>query len=163
VNEIVTLFIVEHEVSPDDAWRLVEWCHRAGADEFSLTILAALPDAQEVCQAFDQAFSRFRRDPAPRQGVMAYAGEEWVRSVPLWSLTLESIDQLRQAFPGGVFSLGMRSDVAWLENVCLYREGELLLGVVTHELLGTLRVTQVERAELDRLGISYHTQPPLQG
>jgi hypothetical protein len=107
MNELATLFIIQDEVATEDGWRLLEWCHRAGADEFSLLIVEDENVGKARDLSIEQDLAAFEREPAPREGVMAMRGEEWVRSVPLWSLTPASIRQLQMLLPDGLFSWGV--------------------------------------------------------
>jgi hypothetical protein len=47
---------------------------------------------------------------------------------------------------------------AWYEDPVLFRKGEMMLGIVTHESEGVLLVNAAERAELDSLGFTYRTK-----
>ena len=46
-----------------------------------------------------------------------------------------------------------------MDIIALYRGGELLLGVISHEHEGVLRVRPEERALLDAAGLPYRVQP----
>jgi hypothetical protein len=163
VNELTTLFIIEDEVPAEDAWRLLEWCRRVGADEFSLLIVQDENVGKARDLSIEQELAAFEREPAPREGVMAMQGEEWVRPVPLWSLTPASIRQLQRVLPDGLFSWGVWTKPVWCENLCLYRNAELMLGVVTHEHMAVVRVTPSEREELEGLGIRCHSERSFTG
>jgi hypothetical protein len=160
MDKLMTLFIVEDEISSEDSWRLLEWCHRVGAEEFSLEILERQDEGEERARAIDQALAVFEREPAPREGVMARQGEAWVRAIPLWVLTPASIRQLQQLLPDGLFTYGVWTEPAWCENLRLYRNGAPMLGIVTHESMGTLHVTPSEREALEEMDIRYHLELP---
>ena len=69
------------------------------------------------------------------------------------SWTPESIGVLKGLFVEGLF---MYPTSEWeegcFEDPTFYRNGDLMLGVVTHEREGLLRVTEVEFGELERAG-----------
>jgi hypothetical protein len=160
VSELASLFILGDEVSTEDSSRLLAWCHEAGADEFSLSIVGVEDAGRARVLAIEHELAAFERDPAPREGLMDMEGEEWIRPVPLWSFTPASIRQLQKVLPDGVFSYGIWTEPAWCENLCLYRKSVLVLGIMTHEHLGIVRVTQSEREALEGLGIRFHTEMP---
>jgi hypothetical protein len=61
---------------------------------------------------------------------------------------------------GGSEAYGDWSEPAWCENLCLYRKSVLMLGIVTHEHLRVVRVTQSEKEALEVLGIRFHSEMP---
>lgn len=160
VCELASFFILGDEVSTEDSARLLEWCHQAGADEFSLSIVEVEDAGKDRVVTIEQELAAFERDPATREGLMAMEGEERMRPVPLWSLTPASIRQLQKVLPDGVLSYGDWSEPAWCENLCVYRKSVLMLGIVTHEHLGIVRVTQSEKEALEVLGIRFHLEMP---
>jgi hypothetical protein len=48
------------------------------------------------------------------------------------------------------------SDAGWLEDFAIYRCGEVILGVVSHEGLVVLRLTEREQGEFSDLKIESH-------
>jgi hypothetical protein len=76
------------------------------------------------------------------------------REVPLWTLTSESTAALRSWLPKGILYCYVPSD-AWLEDLILYRRGLMMLGVISHEGEGVLRVSAPERDELLALGFVF--------
>ncbi|MBW3625820.1 MAG: hypothetical protein KY468_20700 [Armatimonadetes bacterium] len=132
---------------PEAFWKLTDWCHRQGADEFFINCIGIEPELNRFAEAFETTFAPFRREPAPRELVALYGGEEWVQVVPLWTLNPESLQLLRAVFPEGPFTY---EGDAWFEDLILYRRTALMLGVITHEQEGFLIVTPEEQGILRR-------------
>jgi hypothetical protein len=74
--------------------------------------------------------------------------------VRLWQLTDHSVAALRTFLPGGLFT-NVVDPAGWLEDPIVYRNGEPMLGVVTHEQEGLLRATAEELRELETLGFDF--------
>ncbi len=70
----------------------------------------------------------------------------------LWTLSAESLPLLLRFLPHGLFRWPP-GPAGWLEDLTVYRAGELVLGIVTHEAEGVLRLTPAEHAEVALLGI----------
>ena len=77
-----------------------------------------------------------------------------MRPLELWRLTSQSFAVLKEFFPDGVFKDQTAGEGGY-EDLILYREGELMLGVVSHEGEGILRVTDEERQSLERAGFRF--------
>jgi hypothetical protein len=151
--QVLTLHLFEDDVTPEQSWELVEWCNRSGADEFNLGIVGTFPEIDELGNAFDKAVRPFLLSPAPRRMLPKYAGDDAIRDIPLWSLNAGSILVLRSVLPKGIFHCYEMGGSAWYEDLNVYREGELMLGVVSHEGEAILRISPAEQKELDALGI----------
>lgn len=151
ILETVTLYLDPEDYPPPWGWELVEWCRRRGAGEFTINIIGSDPELTRSGEAFEEAFAPFRREPAPRE-VTVWYGRSPVRTVDLWSLTPASLRKLQEVLPEGIFDYDTAGKDAWFEDLILYRDSEMMLGVVTHEWAGLLRVTPHEKSELDELG-----------
>jgi hypothetical protein len=151
--ETITFHIFAADFTPEKSWDLVDWCHRHGADEFTLSIVGTVPEINELGDAFDLATGPFLLPEGQRRMLSKQRGEGWIRRVPLWRLNQDSIDALRRLLRHGVFSGYYESSgSAWYEDLMLYRAAELMLGVVSHEREGIVRVVQNEKDELDAQG-----------
>jgi len=75
-------------------------------------------------------------------------------ATPRWSLGPETVAALRLAFPRGPFDYYPGTD-AWFEDLEVYRDGELMFGIITHEHEGVVRVRDEELARLDARGFRY--------
>lgn len=51
-------------------------------------------------------------------------------------------------------------DDAWFENPVLYRAGDLMLGVLSHEAFAVLRLSDLEAGELASAGFISHDSLP---
>jgi hypothetical protein len=160
MDALLTLRLPPIEAEP--SWRLVEWCIDKGANEFTLAqILVGDNDVPAVpqFQAFDKLTARHRLPAAPREQLSRRPDEEWVRKTDLWMLNKETILVLKQVLPEGVFTCDVGSE-GWFEDLAIYRRGNLMLGIVSHEREGILQVTGEEKRELESAGYSLTVLPP---
>jgi hypothetical protein len=81
------------------------------------------------------------------------------RETELWKLNQSTIDVLKHALPAGIFQYDPR-DGGWFEDPILYRNGELMLGVLSHEAFAVLRVSDRESAQLAAAGFPSHDSLP---
>lgn len=135
-----TAFVRKSDYTPSQSWRLLEWCQRHGADEFSLVFLGPPYLPSTPWAAVDELLVPFRRR-------VASAGDRW-------ALTGESAAVLRDILPGGLFDYtpGETS----LEDLTVYRGGEALLRVVTRDGQGILQLRDDEEQTLESAGLPYH-------
>lgn len=84
---------------------------------------------------------------------LAIASRHLVAS-PLWGLNSASLAALRDFLTGDIFTCEIGAG-GWLEDLTLYRRGELMLGIVSHESEGILRVTHEERQLLEQSGFPF--------
>src|SRR5579859_3475364 len=96
MSEIITLHIFAADFTPEKSWDLVSWCHRHGAEEFTLSIVGTAPEIDQLGEAFDLATGPFLLPEAQRRRLSRFAGEDWIRRVPLWRLNEDSIQILQQ-------------------------------------------------------------------
>jgi hypothetical protein len=66
---------------------------------------------------------------------------------------------LRDALPGGLLAYDP-SDESSFENPVIYRDGRLLLGVLSHEAFAVLRLSEGEVANLAAAHIPSHDSLP---
>ncbi|HJQ54297.1 MAG TPA: hypothetical protein VJ825_10690 [Gemmatimonadaceae bacterium] len=156
----VKRFLVPSEYSPGDSWRLVEWCRSLGADEFTVDMLGADPaQAGSLHAQFGRAATAYARPQAKRERMSGKTADALVRDTEVWALNEDTIGILRHAFPAGIFQYDPR-DGGWFEDPILYREGELMLGVLSHEAFAVLRVSERESAQLAAAGFPSHASLP---
>lgn len=135
-----------------ESWRLVHWCLEHGADEFTVRVLCA-EDQGTRADAFEDANAdRFIATDLRR--VAAAQEDEPARHVRLWRLDEDALQALRPFLPDGVFTHRVDPH-GWLEDLMLFRDGQLLLGVVTHQREGLVRITPDELRELERIGFDF--------
>jgi hypothetical protein len=94
---------------------------------------------------FDQLRENPEANPPHTQGRQS-------RPVRLWSFSDASLAQLLSFVGEGLFVSPVGPD-GWLEDLTTYRGGELVLGLVTQEQEGVLRLTQQEHADVAGLDI----------
>lgn len=85
--------------------------------------------------------------------------DELTRRTPLWHLNDVTIDALMRAMPDGLFSYAPAEHGSF-EDPVLYRDGKLLLGVLSHEAFAVLRISEVESAQLAAAGFRSHDSLP---
>jgi hypothetical protein len=154
LEERITLNLDPDDYPPPKGWALVEWCLHRGAEEFTINVIGILPELTRFCQAFEEEFAPFHRESAPRE-LTVWHGRCPIQTTPLWTLNPASLYKLRSALTEGIFGFETTGKDAWFEDLILYRDSGLMLGVVTHEEFGLLRVTPGEKEELDGMGFRY--------
>jgi hypothetical protein len=103
------------------------------------------------------AFSPFQRPAKIRQHLTGTTMKDLRRTTDLWSLTLETIELLKEYFSEGLFTYPTSEwDNGCLEDPTFYRGGTLMLGIVSHEREGVLTLTAGEHDEVEGLGLATH-------
>jgi hypothetical protein len=140
-------------LSAAESWRLLRWCVEHGADEFTVAVRCMADEPAPIADAFEDAFAGSPTGIARRR-ILAGASDGNVQPVRLWALNEQAIVSLRTFMSEGLFT--HRVDPrGWLEDPVIYRNGALMLGVVTHEQEGVLRATPQEVRELETLGFDF--------
>ena len=139
-----------------ESWRLASWCVEQGADEFTVRVLCAEGQGTRADQFEDTFDERFIVTETRR--VPAAPDEDPMRPVRLWRLDEEGLQALRAFLPDGLFTHRVDPH-GWLEDPMLFRDGHLMLGVVTHQREGMVRVTADELRELERIGFDFAAEP----
>jgi len=145
-------YVFEHGVRGERGPRLLRYLLAHGADEFSITVMALQDTPAPFADAFEDELGAYERPVARRRVLTDADGSDFARAVRLWTLTERSLERLLSFLRDGLFSCEAGPD-GWLEDLKFYRESELLLGLVSHENEGVLRLTQQEHAEVAALGI----------
>jgi hypothetical protein len=70
-----------------------------------------------------------------------------------------AIEVLRKSWPVGPVS-SLYDEEIWLEDLIIYRDGEVMMGVTTHEGGGVLRLTELELVSLRRTGFPDRREVP---
>jgi hypothetical protein len=112
--------------------------------------------ADPVIERANEALALFRLPDQKRPTSVVYSGSPDRQVVKLWRLTSESIDQAAGLLPDGIFMRPTYAEVGWIEDPTVYRAGEILLGVISHEDEAFLQVSESEAEELRRLGFSLY-------
>ena len=157
---MIKRYLVPSDFTVADSWRLVEWCRGIGANEFTIDFLStARTGAANRSEQFDEAVNRLSLGTAMRERMSGQTADDLVRPTERWRLSDESIGALRDALPGGIFEYDPLQD-GWFEDPIFYRDGELVLGVLSHEAFAVLRLTPAEADELHAAGFrSYDSLP----
>lgn len=153
MTEVVeTRHLSPASVSPDATERLLRWLLAAGADELSVRVRALRDEPAALADAFEDALAPFALPNAPRPVLADAEHADGTREVRLWVLSDESITALAPFLTRGLFH-HEAGPAGWLEDLTVYRAGELVLGVLTHEREGILRLTPGEHAEVAAIGV----------
>lgn len=153
-------FLTPSDFSADETWRLVKWCQALGADEFTVDCLA--PDAiavPEVWRAFDEMVQPFARGEGVRERMSGATADDLTRRTRLWELNGETIEALRRLFPDGLFGYAP-AEPGWFEDPVFYRDGRLMLGILSHEAFAVLRLSEAESEQLSAAGFASHESLP---
>lgn len=152
------------EVTAGQSWEVLSWCRLHGAQEFTLSanILRPVGGGADVLSFFSpdgdrfatpvmrSFFSELNRYSLPAAMRFTARGSI-VKEVPLWRLNEQTEVLLKQGFESGIADSGF-SEALWLEDLTVYRDGEFMMSVITHEGLGFLRATESELSTLGGRG-----------
>jgi hypothetical protein len=124
-------------------WRLLEFLMALGADEFSVRFRYA-GDAKGECDRLAEKLAFASLGQRTRECTVTFDYEVNPRPVEVWRLDRESLAALRDVSPEGVLGPDSWKARAWAEDLCVYRDGALLFGAVSHEQIASLRLTEAE-------------------
>jgi hypothetical protein len=134
---------------------------KRGADEFTISALVSDKESDHMRHFFEE-LAPFALPAAPRRLLSAPADRQLTRDVDRWSLNDRTLEVLRAALPMGFAS--REYDVQlWLEDLAVYRDGQFMIGVLSHEGGGVVRVTELELQELRRDGFPDRDEVPWVG
>jgi len=88
--------------------------------------------------------------------------DDLTRSTRLWELNPITVGALQQSLPNGLLSYDPEGS-GWFEDPIVYRDGNLLLGVLSHEAFAVLRLSAVESVRLAAAGFPSHDSLPRVG
>ena len=132
------------DFTEEETWRLWQWCIDHGADEFVVDLPFRPATTPNPLRRF--FVSNARRE--------IHTGSERWGEIDLYRLGRESTEALRTLFPTGLFQgPTWDTDAGWAEDPALYRRGELMFWIISHEGFGELRVSSSEQADLARIGL----------
>ncbi|MEO9255499.1 MAG: hypothetical protein ABI305_08170 [Tepidiformaceae bacterium] len=132
--------------------KLLRYLLDRGADEFSISVMALHDTPAPFADAFEDELEHYQREVASRRAPASAAEASVMRSVRLWAFNHASLERLLSFVDADMFHCPPGPD-GWLENLTIYRGGELVLGIVSHEGEGVLRLTRAEHAEAAALDI----------
>jgi hypothetical protein len=152
---LLTLHVFATDLSATQSRALLDWCLARGADTFTVGIVGARPAFEQYGNILDQRLARYAVSassiPAVPEG---QPGARWASPQQLWRLNAASAEILWSELKGGLLNYYSNGE-AWLEDPALYRGPDLMLGIVSHESEGVLRIRPEEQALLDGANIPY--------
>jgi hypothetical protein len=145
-------YVFEPDLRGDRGARLLRYLLEHGADEFSVTVMTLQDVQAPFADAFEDELGPHELPMAVRRVSTAATADDSRRPVRLWTFSEETLERLLSFLDEGLFHSPAGPD-GWLEDLTLYRGGELVLGLVSHERGGALRLTREEHAQVAALGI----------
>lgn len=88
--------------------------------------------------------------------------DDLTRPTQLWELNQKVINALKGALPEGLLAYDP-GEHGCFEDPVVYRNGHLLLGVLSHEAFAILRLSDSEAADFAAAGFSSHASLPRAG
>jgi len=152
-QQLITRHLFKADLSAEQAWQLLGWCIARGANEFSVEMVAVEHTPAPVFDAFEAALAPWSRGVQRRRVVANPTTSDRGDDVHVWTLTAEAVARLRPFGPDHLFTYELDMQRGWLEDPIVWRDGQVMLAIVSHEQEGVLRVTPQEAALLDTLGI----------
>ena len=132
---------------------MIRWCAATGSNEFSFSCLSAVSQPGRICVSAEEALRSVAIGLDERPSLTRAKDRGFTRRVKLWRLNDESLRVIEELLPDGIFTDHQGRDEGWIEDIALYQGGQLRLGVITHENMATILVSDSELGELQRLGI----------
>jgi len=126
-----------------------------GADELTVAVRSLADEAAPVADAFEDALALFELPPARRRVLVDVEESDGTRTVRRWTLSEASVAALLPFLARGPLHHAPTPE-GWLEDLVVYRGGEIVLGVVSHEREGVLRLGAAEHAAIAALGVRSH-------
>jgi hypothetical protein len=157
---LIKRYLVPSDYSAAKSWELVEWCMALGANEFTIDFLTSTRGrAGDRWEQFEELVRPLALDQANRERMSGRTADDLSRLTERWTLNETSVDALKDALTDGLFQYDPSQD-GWFEDPILYRDGELMLGVLSHEAFAVLRLTESESDDLTAAGFPSHDALP---
>jgi hypothetical protein len=159
----VQRFLAPSDFSAAESWRLLHWCQSIGADEFTVDCVVANDVLwPKRWESFEKLIHRFYRGEETRERMSGRTADELTRPTKIWELNDATAAALTRALPDGLLAYDP-SEESSFENPVIYRNGQLLLGVLSHEAFGVLRLADEESHQLRQAGFPSHDSLPRAG
>ena len=156
-------YLAPSDFSAVESWRLVEWCRKLGADEFTVDCLGSEQHVEaKVWRPFEKAVRPFSRGEKVRERMSGRTADDLTRSSKLWELNATTVGALQRALPGGLLAYDPDGR-GWFEDPVFYRGGRLMLGVLSHEAFAIMSLSDGESVELSAAGFPSHDSLPRVG
>ncbi|MFN8666306.1 MAG: hypothetical protein U0164_03795 [Gemmatimonadaceae bacterium] len=134
---------------------LLRWCRERGADSFSFTVIGSPPELEQHAAQIESPLQPYLLPVTTVRAVPGgQPGSYWTKPAVLWTLNETTERILLGCFPMGLLTY-VPTEQAWCEDPCLYRRDELMLGVISHEHEGILRIEASEQLALDQADLAY--------
>ena len=161
MEELIALSISAEDYDPLKSWKLVSWCKKQGADEWTLAAVTysgtAMSAGMALFDRFEERIESFRLPTAKRRSLTAQrplSQNNFIKLTELWRLNSKSLAVVQEMLPEGLFAHQVQKD-GWFKDPVFYRRGEFMLGVVSHEHEGIIRVTKAEHRLLEAEGFVF--------
>lgn len=145
-------YVTEQGLRGERGPRLLRYLLEHGADEFSITVMALQDTPAPFADAFEDELGQYERPIDVRRTSIESTPDGVLRPVRLWAFNEASLERLLGFVDNGLFHWPAGPD-GWFEDLTIYRDGELVLGLVSHEREGVLRLTRGEHQQLAALDI----------
>jgi len=160
---LVKRYLAPADFSTAETWRLVEWCRALGADEFTIDCVGSSARAEaKTWRPFERVVKPYSRGEQVRERMSGRTADDLTRKTRLWELNTVTIDALKQALSGGLLAYDP-APKGCFEDPILYRDGVLLLGVLSHEAFAVLRISVLESVRLSAAEFPSHDSLPRVG
>jgi hypothetical protein len=160
---LVKRYLAPADFTAEESWRLVDWCRDIGADEFTVDCVGSDARAEAtIWQPFEKVANPSSRGEGKRERMSGATADDLTRRTRLWELNPVTFGALQQALPNGLLSYDPEGR-GWFEDPILYREGELLFGVLSHEAFAVLRLSVLESVRFSAAGFPSHDSLPRVG
>jgi hypothetical protein len=134
-----------------------------GADEFTIDCVGSDPREEAIAwRPFEELVEPFSRGEKTRERMSGRTADDLTRSTRLWELNEITIGALQQALPGGLLAYDPTGR-GWFEDPIFYREGSLLMGVLSHEAFAVLRISVLDSVRFSAAGFPSHDTLPRVG
>jgi hypothetical protein len=132
-------------------WKLIDWCAENGGDEFSFQMMRLREEVPALLHRIKTSLEPFYQGTREHEHLMVISGQKKRRAISTWRLVQETIKILRREVPEGFFDEPAFRKAGWLEDFTIFRRGEIMLGVVSHEGSAVLRLASKEHDEIPGL------------
>ena len=133
------IWIDRDDFTCEETWRLLRWCRSRGADEFTIAVYGS-PERRIEPFALPSA-------------VREHLGYGRTGTLDLYRLDDGSVRVLEEMHPRGLFQSPNWVSDSHAEDLVIFRDGQPILWVISHEGFGGLRVSSAERDELASMGV----------
>ena len=131
-----------------------------GANEFTIDFLSSSPSlGGHRWERFDEVVRPLALGATKRERMSGRTADDLVRPTERWTLNETSISALKRVLAEGFLQYDPSQDGSF-EDPILYRDGELMLGVLSHEAFAVLRLTESESQEIEAAGFPTHDSLP---